>query len=153
MPIYELECNYCGLHSEHIMGMNDPLDEMADCPHCTGRVCRKHNIVYAVPMIHGDTTAGNWTQGGYFDEGLGEYVGGRKHRKEIMDKKGLEEYTPDPEMKKHRDEAKYIRSHATTKTPGARAAVRAEYKAANEKRSSKLMKESFDKSFKKMDAQ
>lgn len=153
MAIYELECTYCGLRSDHIMGMNDPLGDMVDCPHCSAQVCRKNNIVYAVPIIHGDTVAGAHNFSGYFDEGMGEFVRSSSHRKDLMEKKGLEEYSPDPEMKKHRDEAKYIRSHATINTPGAMDAVRSEHKAANDKRRGKLMKESFDKSFKKMTAQ
>lgn len=148
MPIYTLECDYCCLRSEHFLGMNDSLDDRVECPMCGGEMCRRDNRIYDVPLIQGDTVAGNWTGGGYFDEGLNEYVEGRSHRKDIMERKGLTEYNPDPTMKRHRDEARYIRERSKPNDPEARAAIRKEYKTASDKRRNRLVRESLDKSMK-----
>jgi putative FmdB family regulatory protein len=144
MPIYELECDYCGLRSEHHLGMNDSLDDWLDCPQCTGKICRRHNRIYSVPTIQGDTVAGGCSYE-YFDDGLGEYVKSKKHRKELMKEKGLTEYNPDPELQKHRDEAMYIRKNSNIKEPGALAAVRKEHKTAADKRRDRIVKKTFSK--------
>jgi hypothetical protein len=152
VPIYTLECDYCCLRSEHILGMNDSLDDRVECPMCGGEMCRRDNRIYDVPLIQGDTVAGGCSYAGY-DEGLGEYVMSKSHRKELMDKKGLTEYNPDPTMKKHRDEARYIRSHAKRGDTGAVAAIQKEYKTALDTRRNRLIRKSLDESLKKVDAE
>ena len=147
--IYDLECSYCGLESEHTMLM-DEMDKEVDCPHCGEKLSRRNNRIYSIPMIQGDTVAGGCHYGGYYDVGLGEYVTGRAHRKELMKQKNLVEYSPDPEMKKHRDEAKHISKHSRKSDPDARAAILKEYKTAYDKRRNRNVKESLDKSLAKL---
>ena len=105
MPIYTLECPNCCLRSEHILGMNDSLDNLIECPMCGEDMTRRNDRIYDVPLIQGDTVAGGSNYAGYYDEGMNEYVKSKAHRAELMKQKGLVEYSPDPEMKKHRDEA------------------------------------------------
>jgi len=147
MPIYTLECPYCCLRSEHFLGMSDSLDDRVECPQCGEAMTRRHDRIYDVPAIQGDTVAGGCSYVGY-DEGLNEYVMGRQHRKELMDRKGLTEYNPDPTMKHHRDEARYIRERSKPNDPEARAAIRREYRTAGKKRRDRLVRESLDKSLK-----
>lgn len=151
MALYELECDFCGLRSDHMMGMNDSLDNWVECPHCNGQICRRLHRIYDVPLIQGETVAGGCSYERY-DEGLGEYVTSKKHRQELMDRKGLCEYAPDPEMKKHRDEARYIKARSRKNDPDAVAAVQKEYKTASDKRRIKQVTKSLDKSLSKLDA-
>jgi hypothetical protein len=151
MAFYDLECS-CGEISEHMMGMTDPLESKVSCPCCGAKLCRKHNIVYPVPQIQGDTVAGGVNYSNYYDDGLGEYVTSKSHRKDLMEKKGLVEYSPDPTMKKHRDEARYIREGSKPNDLDALTAIRKEYNTANSTRRGRLVKASMEKSFKKMSA-
>ncbi len=41
-----------------------------------------------------------------------------------MKRQGLRDYAPDPEMKKYRDEARYVKSHASVNDREAAAATR-----------------------------
>jgi hypothetical protein len=132
--------------------MEGDMDELAKCPQCGGEMTRGGNRVFNVPMIRGDTCSGCQDFSNYYDESLGEYVTGRAHREELMKKKGLCEYAPDPEMKKHRDEARYIRKNAKPDDAVAAAAAKKEYNTAADKRRNKLVNESLNKSFKKADA-
>jgi len=143
MPIYELECSFCGLHSDHIFGM-DEMDKKAECPHCGENLCRREHRFYTPPIIQGDTVAGGCSYN-YFDEGMNEYVTSKQHRKDLMEQKGLVEYAPDPEMKKHRDESRYIRKNMKEGDGQALAAIDKEHRAAQEKRRTKQVEASINK--------
>jgi hypothetical protein len=143
--LYSLECSYCGLVSEHMMLM-DEMDKKVDCPHCTGKLSRREHRLYDVPMIQGDTVAGSHNFSGYYDAGMDEFVTSRSHRKDLMEKHGLVEFSPDPEMKKHRDEARYIRERSTPKDVDAQVAIQKEYKTAETKRRTKNVKRAFEQS-------
>lgn len=145
MPIYCGECGSCGKVSEFLFGANDP--RTCHCPECGDKFELEGHRRWDMERVNisGDTCAGSVNYSGYYDEGLGEYVLSRSHRKLLMDEKGLTEYSPDPEMKKHRDEARYIREHARPGDPSAAAAARKEYKTAADKRTRRLVDESFKK--------
>ena len=144
--IYTLECPHCTLRSDHMMGMEE-MDREVDCPHCgEHRLTRRNDRIYDVPQIQGDTVAGGVNYSNYYDEGLGEYVTSKSHRKDLMEQKGLQEYAPDPEMKKHRDEAKHIRKHGNMSDPDTQAAIKKEYKTAYDKRRNKNVMASLEKS-------
>lgn len=145
MPIYTLECSYCCLRSEHMLGMNDSLDDLIKCPMCGEDMTRRNDRIYDVPQIQGDTVAGGYERYGY-DIGLGEVVKNKQHREDLMKEKGLYEYAPDPEMKKHRDEAHHIRKHSKPSDPEARAAINKEYKTALDKRRDRNVRASLEKS-------
>jgi len=134
------------------LGMSDSLDDRVECPQCGEAMTRRHDRIYDVPAIQGDTVAGGCSYVGY-DEGLGEYVMSKRHRKQLMEEKGLTEYNPDPTMKKHRDEARYIRNHARRGDTGAVAAIQKEYKTALDTRRNRLIRKSLDESLKKADAE
>jgi hypothetical protein len=145
MPTYMGECGNCGGISEYYFGSGDP--KRCNCPSCGTKFDLDGNRRYDLEglQISGDTVAGGANLSGYYDEGLGEYVMGRRHRRRLMDEKGLQEYSPDPEMKKHRDEAKYIRENARPGDPSAAAAARKEYKTAANKRQTRLVEQAFKK--------
>ena len=145
MPNYVGECGSCGKIGEFYFGSGDR--KRCHCPSCGDTFDLDGNRRYDLEglQIAGDTVAGGANLSGYYDEGLGEYVMGRKHRRRLMDEKGLQEYSPDPEMKKHRDEARYIRENAPAGDPSAAAAARKEYKTAADKRTKRLIDESFKK--------
>jgi len=145
MPFYTLECPNCCLRSEHNLGMNDSLDNLIECPMCGDNMTRRHDRIYDVPQIQGDTVAGGYERYGY-DEGLDAVVKNKQHRKDLMEQKGLTEYVPDPEMKKHRDEARYIRGRSSKSDPDAQAAIKKEYKTALDKRRNRNIRASLDKS-------
>jgi len=142
--LFDLECDYCGLLSEHQM-MSDEIDKWVECPHCGGQLCRRLHRLYTPPMIQGDTVSGGCNYSGYYDEGLGEVVLSKAHRASLMEQKGLTEYNPDPEMKRHRDEMKYIRGSAKPGDPEAMAAVRNEQKTASDKRRNKIVESTMKK--------
>lgn len=125
--------------------MNDSLDERIKCPMCGEDMTRRHDRIYDVPIIQGDTVAGGYERYGY-DIGLGEVVKNKQHRKDLMEQKGLYEYAPDPEMKKHRDEARHIRKHSRQNDPEAVAAINKEYKTAIDKRRNRNVRDSLKKS-------
>lgn len=144
MPSYVGECGSCGKVSEFYFGSGDR--KKCSCPECGSRFDLDGNRRYDLEglQISGDTCSNSHDFSGY-DEGLGEYVTSRSHRKRIMDEKGLVEYSPDPTMKHHRDEARYIRANAVPGDPSAAAAVRNEHKAAADKRRTRLIDETFKK--------
>lgn len=153
MAWYTLECPECGVVDEYqFEAILD--DKQDDCVECGHRLYTTKNRLYSIdkPRIEGETCSGSCSYEGY-DEGMGEYVSGKQHRAELMKKKGLEPFSPDPAMKKHRDEARYIRKDGKGDKAGIEAAVRSVYKTATDERRNKLMNKSFDKSFKKLDAQ
>lgn len=145
MPTFVLECGTCGAIDDFHFGANDP--RRATCHQCGSVFMADGNRRYDLEGINisGDTCAGGCNFAGYYDEGMGEYVTSRSHRKELMRQKGLEEYSPDPELKKHRDEAKYIRSQANPGDTEALAASRRELKTAADKRRNRALDESFKK--------
>lgn len=150
MPFYDVRCD-CGFGFEVMQSMNEEHAPI-ECEMCLGIITRKtHRDGFSVPMIQGETVAGGNMYEGY-DEGLGEYVKSKSHRKDLMDKKGLEEYTPDPEMKKHREEAKYIRRRSKATDPDAVAAINREYKTALDKRRNRNIEKSLDKSLSSVSA-
>lgn len=145
MPTFIAECGSCGLVDEYFFGSHDRKE--CSCPACGSKFPLDGNRRYDLEglQISGDTVAGGCNMSSYYDEGLGEYVESRRHRQYLMDKKGLEEYSPDPEMKKHRTEAKYIRANAPAGDPDAMAAARKELKTAADKRRTRQVNETFKK--------
>jgi len=125
MPIYTLQCKACHSLSEHIMGMLDGHESEIKCPTCGERMNRRDNRAYWAEgiQIQGDTVAGGCSYD-YYDENLGVHVRSKQHRKDEMLKQGLREYAPDPEIKKYRDEARYIKSSAPKGDREAGAAAR-----------------------------
>jgi len=147
--LYDLECK-CGEVTEFSMGMNDG-EIPVECPKCDGVLTRKNNQVFlTVPYLQGVHCAGATTPdyNGYYDEGMGTWITSKQHRAEEMRTRGLTEYNPDPTMKKHRDEAAKIRKNSRPGDPDAQAAIRKEYKTAENKRRTKLIGKSLEKSFK-----
>ena len=93
--IYKLRCPQCNSAEDYNLAMNDVDAEVA-CEKCGAQ---------------GDTVPRGCSYD-YWDENLGVRVKSKAHRADEMNRQGLREYAPDPEMKKYRDEARYIRSHA-----------------------------------------
>ena len=145
MPLYSLQCPECREIAEHFMGMDDN-SLLVKCPSCGHGLTRELNRHYMsdIPQIQGDTVAGGCNYSGYWDDGLDCYVKSKKHRANEMKKQGLSEYSPDPVMKAHRDEQRYIRNNSK---PGDAQAVRAinkEKKAAQTKRREAAVDRAFD---------
>jgi hypothetical protein len=146
MPTFVLECGSCGHIDEFWFDLSGG-DRRASCPECGDKFSVDGNRRYDLEGINisGDTVAGGFNFSGYYDEGLGEYVSGRRHRRYLMDKHGLEEYSPDPTYKKYRDEARYIRENAPAGDPDAKAAARKVLKTAADKRREAQVNETFKK--------
>ena len=147
--LYDLECD-CGERSEHNLLMDD-IDKWVECPSCGGQICRRHHRIYTPPMIQGDTVAGGYDHSGY-DIGLGEYVKNKAHRKDLMEQKGLDFYSPDPEIKKHRDEVRHIMNNSNPDDAQAVAAIQKEHKTADNKRRSRIVSKSLEGSLKSITA-
>ena len=141
MPLYTMRCPTCDQGSEHLMGRDDNRWTEVKCPTCGAALNRSQNrdIQADKPMIAGDTVTRGVNLSGYYDAGLGEWVKSRGHRRELMERKGLEEYSPDPVMQHHRDEAKYITDHAPRGDRSAAAAARKERKTASDKRRNRIV--------------
>lgn len=146
MPFYTMVCPKCGHVEEYLQGAND-VCVVLQCANCSADITRRDNRLYAadVPVIQGSTVAGGCNYDGYFDEGLGLWVKSKRHRAEEMKKQGLQEYSPDPEFAKHRDEAKYIRKHAPKGDKEAVTAAREQYKIADEKRKRRAVRSAIQK--------
>ena len=140
MPIYTLICK-CGLEDEVLQ---EPYDSDVEvlCDACGEIMTRRNNRAYYrdVPDIQGDTVAGGCNYSNYYDEGLEAFITSKEHRAKVMKEKGLSEYSPDPMVKHHFDEAKYIRQHAPKGDRTAAAAARAEVKQADQKRKRNAIK-------------
>jgi len=121
-----------------------------ECPKCDQKMTRHDNLVFTVPMVTGVNVPGNKTSLFEYDETLEAMVTSEGQRKVLMEQKGLEVYAPDPEMKKHRDEARHIRKHSIPSDVDAQAAIRKEYKTASDKRRDRNVANSLDESFKKI---
>jgi hypothetical protein len=145
MPTFMLECGTCGEIDEFYFGSSDP--RVATCHGCGSKFQADGNRRYDLEGINisGDTVAGGCNYSGYYDAGLGEYVLSKRHRRDLMEQKGLEEYSPDPEMKKHRDEAAYIRRQSRVGDAEALAASRKELKTAADKRRDRAVDDAFKK--------
>lgn len=149
MAFYTMECG-CGCMAEYEMSPSGPLT--CGCQQCGAELDVRRNRVWQIDgpsmSFSGLPTTGAVFDG-YYDESLETYVKSKQHRQDVMDRRGLSEFEPDPEMKRHRDEAKYIKSQAPKGDPGAAAAARREHKTASEKRTKRnteaALKKEFDK--------
>lgn len=153
MAWFTLECPDCGTVDEYAFDARED-DKHVGCVSCKRTLRTLENRIYGadIPRIIGETCSNSCSYEG-FDEGLGEYVTSKQHRSELMKRKGLTDYNPDPTMKKHRDEARRIRENSKPGDPEARAAIKKEYKTASDTRRTRLVRESIDKSLKSLDAQ
>ena len=144
--IYTLVCPDCDEITEFIQGMNDE-HVAVDCPSCNRGMTRKENRCYGMDKIEirGETCAGNrQVSYEYMDPTLG-YVKNRQDRKDKMKAMGLVDYEPNPELHKHRVEAKRIRNQSNpTGDVDAANAIAKEHKAAGRKRMKAKIKKSFD---------
>jgi len=90
MPRYEYKCKKCGWHGLLWKTMEQRND--ASCPECkseVGRMFTKMGMPNTqIPAV--DNQGFNNGQGVY-DEGLGELITSRKHRRKVMEEKGLHE--------------------------------------------------------------
>jgi len=145
--IYTLECPDCMDLTEFAMGMDDG-HIVVDCPSCGRGMTRRDNRNYQSDPVEivGETCSGNRRVSyEYMDPTLG-YVKSKQDRAEKMKRKGLVDYTPDPNMYKHRAEARRIRSQANPAGDiEAAKAIRTELKAADLKRRVAGVKRAFDK--------
>lgn len=107
MPFYTFECPACKKINDFerkIANRNDPLACECGC---------YMDRVFTAPNIGGDLPCTGWRRDvvGY-DPGLDEVILSESHRKEVMKRKGLREYEPDPEQAKIREEKRYVKKHA-----------------------------------------
>jgi hypothetical protein len=140
MPLYTLRCE-CSAISEVHQGPHDAL-EVVCCEVCGKPMTRRTNRAYDMDkiLVAGDTVSGGCQVGGYYDEGLGEFISGRSHRREVMKRKGLEEYSPEPETKRMVEEMRYIKAHAPKNDPVALAAAKQVGKDADKDRKRRSIK-------------
>jgi len=103
MPTYEFECNTCGWHGL----LKRPMSHCGEgyCPDCKEAVERTFTILSLPNAQSPKIDNHDFNHGlGVYDKGLGEVVCSRKHRREIMKRKGLhevskydkDEFTKDP---------------------------------------------------------
>lgn len=134
--IYALKCPSCMTVDDYHLGMND-VDAVVICEKCGAEVSRRSCRVYEPTFqIQGDTVPRGCNYD-YWDGNLGVRVRSKAHRAEEMKRQGLREYAPDPEMKKFRDEARYIKSHAPKGDLEASAAAKSLHKQAQTLRTSR----------------
>ena len=145
--IYTLHCKECGTTDEFIQGKDD-TNVVVQCDFCGGDMTRKNNRHYQADLadIRGETCAGNrQVSYDYMDPTLG-HVKNRQDRKDKMAARGLVDYEPNPEMQKHRDEAKRIQRQANPAgDKEAAKAIANEHKVAGQKRKRANIKREFDK--------
>lgn len=144
MPLYDLTCPECALDSEHLMGMDDN-SALMKCPHCGARMTRQEHKKYhgMRVQIQGDNVPRGCSYD-YWDDGLDCHIKNRQHREDEMKRQGLEPYSPDPEMKAHRAEQRYIKKNSKPGDASAAKAVLAEKRAAQTKRREKAVSRVFD---------
>jgi len=144
--IYTLQCPDCDEITEFVQMMNDE-HVAVDCPSCGRGMTRSNNRCYGMDNfdIRGETVAGSrQVSYDYMDPTLG-HIKNRQDRKDKMKAAGLVDYEPNPEMHKHRVEAKRIRSQSNPAVDGdAARAISNEYKTAGKKRMRASIKKSFD---------
>ena len=105
MPHYDFECDCGEVVLDVYQGMSDAHTQV--CPGC-GEMMRQ---IYHSPIITGDLpTIGCWT--GYYDPQLGEHITSAQQRKDLMKKKGLEDFNMGDEQARMHKEVEYIREHA-----------------------------------------
>jgi len=90
MPRYEYKCDECEWHGLLWRTMEQRND--AICPKCRSEVGRIFTTMgmpnTQIPAVDNH----EFNNGkGVFDDGLGELITSRKHRREVMEKKGLHE--------------------------------------------------------------
>jgi len=145
MPLYSLMCPDCGIVNEHFMGVDDTL-LVVECPECGHGLTRKSHRHYMsdIPQIQGDTVAGGCNYN-YYDENLECQITSKQHRKNEMAKQGLRDYSPDPEMRKFRDEQVYVLKHTERGDRQAAKEIHKKTKAATQRRRERAIDEIFDK--------
>lgn len=145
MPFYDLECPDCEVTSEHFMTTDDKW-LLVKCPECGHGLTRGHNKKYAGMklQIQGDTVSGGCNYSNYYDDGLDCFITSKQHREEEMKKQGVQEYVPNPEYKKHRDEQKYIKNNSKPGDASAAKAIQKEKNAAITKRRKAAVDKAFD---------
>jgi len=144
MPFHDLKCPECEAVSEHLMGKDDKW-LLVKCPSCGRKLTRGDNKHYAGMriQIQGDTVAGGCNYN-YYDEHLDCHIKSKQHRADEMKRQGVREYTPDPVMKAHRDEQRYIKNHSKPGDAQAARAINKEKKAAQTKRQQAAVDRAFD---------
>ena len=146
---YDLKCS-CSVVTEFMMGMEE-VDKIVYCPSCNKKINRREHRVLNAPQIITESGPRGVSYN-YWDENLETHVKNKQHRKDLMEEKGLTEYNPDLSMKKHRDEARYIREQALPNDEQAKAAIRKEYKTAHDTRLDRNVRNSLEQSFKEINA-
>jgi hypothetical protein len=131
---------------EYLQGLKD-AETMVDCENCGHGLKRSTDRAYYAERIaiRGDTCAGCDDQSNYYDDGLGEFVKSRTHRKDIMKRKGLTEYAPDPKVQRHLDEQTYIMKSIDKTDPSAVNAARSEGKKADKVRKTRAVADAIKK--------
>jgi len=140
--LYEMECD-CGHRDEYMMAM-DEVEKWVKCTSCGAEICRRHHRVFHGMRlnIQGDTVSGGCNYD-YYDEHLETHIKSKQHRKDEMKRQGVEEYSPDPEMKKLRQESQYIRKHSRDGDVDAVNAVKAKDNEAVSKRRKAIVDKTF----------
>ena len=133
MPVYTYICPLCGEIKESLQSMEDRFILQCDCGKLMERYWQAD-----LPQIVGETCPGGVAYSGY-DENLGEVVLGPAHRREVMRRKGLAEYSPDPGEKHIDDEIKYVKKHSRPQE--GKGAVDALVKEKGRRRKRKIIKE------------
>ena len=142
--IYKLRCPTCRKADDYHLAMND-VDAVVPCESCGHEVSRRENRVWEPTFqIQGDTVPGGCSYD-YWDGNLGVRVKSKGHRQDEMKRQGLREYAPDPELKKYRDEARYVRTHAPAGDTAAKMAAHRLYREASAVRKQRVVDDVFDK--------
>jgi len=142
MPIYEWECDICGVQDADFMSDATPIENRPEypCKNCHGTMIP----FFSMPMLCSDGISGCVNYEG-FNVGLDQHVGSRAECNRVMKEKGLEPYAQSTESKRHFDEAAYIKNHAPRGDPEAKAAMRDEFGAASKKRRTRMVRCQIDK--------
>lgn len=150
MSIYTLKCPECGAVQEVDMS---PHDKEAPCRACGTTMIRKKHRHWASeriilqPNATGSGGSMNWEP--YYDPNIadgGAWVKSKQHRKDLMEKGGLREFTPDPDMQASRNEQRYIQRNASPKEAAeANAAVAELQKTAQRNRARKMAEPTWNK--------
>lgn len=141
--LYTLQCRACESVEDYNMGMYD-TDLEVICEGCGLSMTRRVNRVWEPNyQIQGDTVPRGCSYD-YWDGNLGVRVKSKRHRADEMKRQGLRDYSPDPELKKYRDEARYVREHAPNGDLGAYRAANSLYKEATTVRQRRNIDRVFD---------